>query len=122
VIGGPSVRDPASPSHVTNPKLIVEVLSPGTGGYDRNEKLEHYKRITSLVAFVLVDHRSELFELWTRTTEQEWSHGRFLNGEQVPLNAIQCTLSVDALYRVVREFKRDVASIFPLATSRPPKL
>src|SRR6478609_2292974 len=59
VICGPSVRDPESPSHVTNPKLVVEVLSPGTEDYDRNEKLEHYKSIPSLSAIVLVEHRSE---------------------------------------------------------------
>jgi len=102
VICGPSVRDPESATHVTNPKLVVEVLSPGTEEYDRNEKLEHYKQVPSLSALVLVDHRSELIELWTRTGDA-WSCARFGAGEQVALDAIQCTLAVDAVYAAARQ-------------------
>lgn len=102
VICGPSERDPESPSHVTNPKVVVEVLSPGTEDYDRNEKLEHYKQIPSLSAIVLVDYRTELAEMWTRTGD-EWVHARFGAGGHVVVTAIRCALSIDDLYRVARE-------------------
>jgi len=102
VVCGPSARDPESPTHVTNPRLIVEVLSPGTEDYDRGEKLEHYKQVSSLSEIVLVDHRSELVELWTRNGTA-WRYTRFSAGEQVPLGAISCTLAVDDIYRAARE-------------------
>lgn len=102
VICGPSVRDPESPTHATNPKLVVEVLSPGTEDYDRNEKLEHYKRIPSLSAVVLVGYRTEHIELWTRK-DDGWSLERFGTGELVPLDAIQCVLSVDTVYGAARD-------------------
>jgi len=102
VICGPSIRDPESSTHVSNPKLVVEVLSPGTENYDRSEKLEHYKRIPSLSAVVLVDYRTELVELSSRD-DQGWSSARFGTGEQVPLAAIRCVLSVDAVYAAARE-------------------
>ena len=102
VICGPSARDPESLTHVTNPKLVVEVLSPGTENYDRSEKLEHYKQVPSLSAVVLVDYRAELVELWTRNGDA-WSQARFGTGEQVPLDAIQCALSVDAVYAAARD-------------------
>ena len=101
VICGPSERDPESATHVTNPKLVVEVLSPGTEDYDRGEKLEHYKLVPSLQAVVLVDHRAEMVELWTRSGDC-WSHARFGAGDEVPLDAIQCTLVVDAVYSAAR--------------------
>ena len=101
VICGPSVRDPESATHVTNPKLVVEVLSPGTEDYDRGEKLEHYKQVPSLSGVVLVDYRSELLELWARNGDS-WSYARFGAGEQVPLHAIHCTLAVDAVYSAAR--------------------
>lgn len=44
VIGGASERDPESPSHVVNPKVVVEVLSPSTEAYDRTEKLQHINK------------------------------------------------------------------------------
>jgi Uma2 family endonuclease len=60
VICGTAERDPESPTHVTNPKLVVEVLSPGTAAYDRGEKLAHYQRVPSLEAVVLFDHGRDL--------------------------------------------------------------
>jgi len=39
---------------VTNPSVIVEVLSPSTEAYDRGEKREHYQQIASLREYVLV--------------------------------------------------------------------
>jgi Uma2 family endonuclease len=102
VIGGPSLRDPQSATHVTNPKLIVEVLSDGTAEYDRGEKLQHYQQIPSLAAVVLVDHRSPRIELWSRG-EESWSCTPFGAGEVMPLDAIQCSLPVDVVYAAARE-------------------
>lgn len=102
VICGPSERDPESPTHVTNPKLLVEVLSPATEDYDRGEKLQHYQRIPSLEAVVLVDHRAPLVELWLRTGDA-WSKRTYGPGDSVPLETIGCTLPVDAVYRAARE-------------------
>jgi Uma2 family endonuclease len=49
VVCGDISRDPNSPTHVTNPAVVVEVLSPSTEHYDRGEKREHYQRIPSLL-------------------------------------------------------------------------
>jgi len=97
VICGPSERDPESPTHVVNPKLVVEVLSDSTADYDRGEKLQHYQQIAALEAVVLVDHRNPCVELWTRQ-DPGWSCARFGPGELVPLPAVGCTLPVDAVY------------------------
>lgn len=40
---------------LTNPVVIVDVLSPATRGYDRVKKFKHYRRIPSLLAYILVD-------------------------------------------------------------------
>src|SRR5690606_31274388 len=50
--------DPDDPKGhtVTNPKLLVEVLSPSTAEYDRGEKLDHYRQIESLEVILLVAH------------------------------------------------------------------
>ncbi len=48
VVCGASERDPHSPTHVVNPKVVVEVLSPSTEAYDRTEKLQHYQQVPSL--------------------------------------------------------------------------
>src|SRR5579864_848529 len=39
---------------VTNPRVIVEVLSPSTEDYDRGKKLDHYRSLPSFVEYLLV--------------------------------------------------------------------
>jgi Uma2 family endonuclease len=101
VVCGPSERDPESKTHVTNPKVLVEVLSRGTAEYDRGEKLEHYRRISSLAAVVLVAHDAVRIDLWTRG-EAGWTVRAFGAGEVVPLDAIGCRLPVDEIYAAAR--------------------
>lgn len=102
LICGPSERDPASPTHVTNPKLVIEVLSPSTAEFDRGEKLAHYQRIDALDAIVLIDYERPLIEVWSRTDAGFRRHA-FTTGENVPLSAIGCTLSVDEIYAAARQ-------------------
>ncbi len=40
--------------YVTDPKVIVEVLSPSTEGTDRREKLLNYRRIPALEEYILI--------------------------------------------------------------------
>jgi len=102
VICGPSERDPASSTHVTNPKLIVEVLSKGTADYDRGEKLQHYQRIASLACVVLVDHESARIETWTRV-DTGWKQAAFAEGDVVALDAVACTLAVTEVLAAGRD-------------------
>jgi Uma2 family endonuclease len=102
VICGKSERDPESATHVTNPKVIIEVLSPGTQEYDRGEKRQHYQQVPSLEAIVLVDHRSPLVELWTRR-DDAWIKAQYGVGQTVAINAVDCELSVDLIYAAARD-------------------
>lgn len=102
VICGPSERDPESATHVTNPKLVVEVLSNSTADYDRGEKLEHYRQIPSLEGVVLVDHERERIDLWTRSGGT-WGARSFGAGEIVPLDMVGAALSVDEVYTAARD-------------------
>lgn len=102
VVCGKSERDPESSTHVTNPKVVVEVLSPGTEEYDRGEKLQHYQQVESLDAIVLVDFRSPLIELWTRQGEG-WVKTEYRAGQTVAIDAISCELPVAPVYAAARE-------------------
>lgn len=102
VICGKSERDPDSSTHVTNPKVVIEVLSPGTEEYDRSEKLQHYQQVPSLEAILLVDHRNPRVELWSRQGEG-WGKAEYGAGQTVAINAVDCELSVDAIYAAARD-------------------
>jgi Uma2 family endonuclease len=102
VVCGPSERDPESPTHVSNPKLVVEVLSPSAAHYDRHEKLQHYQQVPSLQAVVLFAHDEPRVELWLRGSAG-WEQHRYGAGDSVPLAAIGCSLSVDTVYAAARD-------------------
>jgi len=41
-------RDRESRNFIQHPQVIIEVLSPSTGNYDRTKKLQYYRQIASL--------------------------------------------------------------------------
>jgi Uma2 family endonuclease len=83
---------------VVNPKVIVEVLSPTTERYDRGDKLDHYKRIPSLEAVVLVAHDERRIDVWTRTGDG-WQLTTGRGADSVDLAAIGCALALESVYR-----------------------
>lgn len=102
IVWGPTERDPESPTHVTNPQVVIEVLSDGTEDYDRGEKLAHYKQAPSLAAVVLVSHRERKIEVWTRAGAV-WGVATHASGEIASLSPIDCRLDVDAVYDAASE-------------------
>jgi Uma2 family endonuclease len=63
VVCGPCEIDSMDPLAITNPTLIVEVLSRSTEEYDSGDKFEHYKTFPSLREYVLVSHRERSVEV-----------------------------------------------------------
>jgi Uma2 family endonuclease len=80
-----------------NPIVLVEVLSPTTEGYDRGEKLAHYKRIASLREVVLVAHDERRIDLWRRVDER-WTQVTVGPEQTVTLTSIECELVVAEIY------------------------
>jgi Uma2 family endonuclease len=74
VVCGPLEYDPNDPKRhvVTNPRVIVEVLSPTTEGYDRGEKFRHYRGIASLAEYVLISQTAAVVETFFRQADGSW--------------------------------------------------
>ncbi len=102
VICGPSERDEIDPQSVTNPTLIIEVLSRSTEEYDAGDKFEHYKTLPSLRQYVLVSHRERSIEVWTRGEGAEWQLAVVREGEIAGLS-IDARLDVHELYEAAAE-------------------
>lgn len=97
VVCGELQKDPQSDSTVTNPKLLVEVLSDGTAAYDRGEKLEQYKQIESVEAILLFSQASRRVELHERTGEG-FRVEVLSDNETVRLPCINAELSLASVY------------------------
>ncbi|PRQ03921.1 Uma2 family endonuclease [Enhygromyxa salina] len=98
VVCGPLQRDPEDRDAATNPKLVIEVLSPTTERFDRGDKALHYRRIASVSEYVLVAQDAARIEVFRRSEDGSW---RFLEagpGESVRFESIGCTIAVDDVY------------------------
>ena len=57
---------------ITNPILLVEVLSPSTSDFDRGGKFGHYRQIPSLKEYLVLWQDEARAEHHTRTDEGLW--------------------------------------------------
>lgn len=90
---------------ITNPVLLVEVLSPGTALGDRNDKLAEYTQIKSLQAYVLVAQDMPRVEIYRRYEGDRWlyEYATGLEAEiEVPIAATVMRLPLTQIYRRVR--------------------
>jgi Uma2 family endonuclease len=65
VCGEPAFED-GQLDTLTNPTVIVEVLSPSTEAYDRGDKFAYYRRLESLTDYVLVSQDKVRVEHYVR--------------------------------------------------------
>ncbi len=68
---------------LTNPMLIVEVLSPATEHYDRGKKFELYKGLMSFQDYVLVAQEKASVEHWQKVGAGEWQRQEVVGVEGV---------------------------------------
>lgn len=98
VVCGRIERDPADRNAMTNPAVLVEVLSDGTEAYDRGDKFDHYRRIPSLRDYVLVSQHKPQIEVYSRDPGGRWVLSVAGAGGSVPLTAMNGALHVDRVY------------------------
>jgi Uma2 family endonuclease len=98
VVCGGLELDPENEHTVSNPKVVVEVLSPSTEKFDRGTKSQHYRQIPSLGAIVLVGQRERRIVVCARRTDGAWETAASGPGDTAQIDAIGCTLSVDDVY------------------------
>jgi len=100
VVCGPVDRAASDPNAITNPALLVEVTSPSSAEYDRGEKLQHYQRIPSLQAVLLVSHEAHQITLFERA-EGGWKRREFGSGERLEIGSPSVGFRIEEVYRVL---------------------
>jgi len=82
-----------SVSGITNPWLIVEVLSESTRDFDLSENLSDYKQIPSLQQIIFVDQSAVHISTYIRVSETEWRNLDFHTPEALlPIGAKSISL------------------------------
>ncbi len=88
---------------LTNPALIVEVLSPATEALDRREKRAAYQSIPSVMEYVLIAQDAPHITRFVRPSEGDvWPRRDAGDPDaSIELTSIQCRLSLNDVYEGV---------------------
>ena len=87
------------PLYLTEPKVIVEVLSPSTERIDRREKFFIYQRIESFDTYLLVDQEKREVTVYRKNVG--WTAEVLQDQGEIALDSIGCRLSLERIYRDV---------------------
>jgi Uma2 family endonuclease len=99
VVCGPPRRFENSVDVLTNPNVVIEVLSPSTANYDRGQKFELYREIASLGDYVLVHTASPRAEHFARQPDNSWIFREYRGLESsINLTSIDCTVALGDVY------------------------
>ncbi|MEH2164066.1 MAG: Uma2 family endonuclease [Nostoc sp.] len=81
------------------PKLIIEVLSESTEGFDRGDKFNDYQTLDSLEEYVLVNSKHQRVETFRRNNQGLWVLQTYTPDDQTfELQSINLTYTFTDLY------------------------
>ena len=87
---------------ITNPGLVVEVLSPSTEVYDRTRKFALYRQVPSLREYVLVSQDEMRVEWYTRNDAGKWEYQEVSGADGVcQLEVLGVTIPLGEMYEGV---------------------
>jgi Uma2 family endonuclease len=88
-----------TPSRIIGaPDLVVEILSPGTAGYDRREKQDAYAR-AGVGEYWIVDPGAQTVELLTLEQGGYRSHGVFRGQARLPSSVVTLPVPIERFFQ-----------------------
>lgn len=87
---------------LTNPTVIIEILSPSTERYDRGVKFRHYRTIETLRDYLLIAQDRHSIEHYTRHENGQWLlEDASGTDASVTIASIACMLLIKDVYEKV---------------------
>jgi len=85
----------------TDPKVIIEVLSPETKGFDQRAKFILYRTLASLRQYVLIDPAKRLVEVFILAQNEVWLAADQTQDSVLWLSSIDCRVPMDSVFKGV---------------------
>lgn len=99
---GDAQFDDTNPPALLNPSVIVEVLSPSTEKFDREEKFLEYRQIAGLTDYVLIAQDEILAIHYARQSPHQWALTEYTALEDtLHFASLEVTLSLADIYRKI---------------------
>ena len=99
VVCGEPIFDDQQKDTLLNPTVLIEVLSKSTASYDRGEKFEHYRKLSSLAEYLVVAQNKYHAEHYIRQPDNRWLLSETDDVQQtIHLSSIECDLALADIY------------------------
>ena len=87
---------------ITNPVLIIEILSPSTESFDRGKKFAYYQTVPSIREYVLVSQAEPMVEAFYKQDEKVWQYTAAKGLEEtIIFQTLQAELMLKYIYQKV---------------------
>lgn len=88
---------------ITNPLVIIEVLSKSTGEYDRTDKFTAYRTLPEFQEYLLIDQTQIHIDQYVKTSPKRWSITEYTEeDETIQFASIEFEISLQDLYNKVQ--------------------
>ncbi|MEH2458754.1 Uma2 family endonuclease [Nostoc sp.] len=102
VIQGEPIYEGTGTTTVTNPIMIVEVLSKSTENHDRTNKFRFYRSIATLKEYIMINQYEYLVEQFNKNAEGQWVLTEYESVDAVlSLKSIGFQISFSDIYQGV---------------------
>lgn len=104
IIGNPKLFGNGKQA-ITNPTLVIEVLSNSTARYDRGRKFLKYKSLPSFTEYVLIEQDVPMVDVITQK-EGNWIIKSYIGLQDVViLESIGCEIKMEDIYENVEDLE-----------------
>lgn len=94
----PPLHELAQEKLLTNPTVLIEVLSPSTTTYDQGSKLDDYRLLATVRTIAFVDPVNEMCRTFERIDANGWNDHMFSGQRGIPIPALDITIPHDEIF------------------------
>jgi len=84
---------------ITNPTLILEVLSKSTVNYDQTEKFAFYRSLATFQEYLLINQYRHSIQHYVKTGVKKWEFQEYDTlEEQIKFSTVPCEITLNEIY------------------------
>ena len=103
VLVGEPEYDTERTDTIINPKVIVQVLTDSTKGYDRSQKFQAYRTLPTFTEYLLIDQTKIYVEQYYKTGNKQWSFREYdAENERISFTSVPFQISLADAYNKVK--------------------
>jgi Uma2 family endonuclease len=88
---------------ITNPQIIIEILSPSTKGYDKDKKFKNYRTIPSFQEYILVTQTAKYVDQYVKVADKQWTLYEYNEEDKkITLQTVPFQITLAELYKRVK--------------------